>query len=49
MTNEIMAVTQIVDDLYAHGKVCLTAYSGAGMDKKYRPYLAQFADGTFLG
>lgn len=48
MTNEIMAVTQIVDDLYAEGKICLTAYAGANIDKKYRPYLAQFADGTFL-
>lgn len=48
MINEIMTVKQAVDDLYAEGKICLTAYAGANIDKKYRPYLAQFADGTFL-
>ncbi|MBP5352901.1 MAG: hypothetical protein J6Y91_03960 [Alphaproteobacteria bacterium] len=37
-----------VNELYAHGKACLTAHREANIDKKYRPYLALFADGTFL-
>lgn len=48
MAQDIANIDDIVNQLYDAGKICLTAYSGAGMDKKYRPYLAQFADGTFL-
>ena len=48
MTQDIANIDDIVNQLYDAGKICLTAYSGANMDKKYRPYLAQFADGTFL-
>lgn len=48
MIQDITNINDIVNQLYDAGKICLTAYSGADMDKKYRPYLAQFADGTFL-
>ena len=38
----------LIDELYFRGKVCLTAANSAHTDFKYRPYLALFADGTFL-
>lgn len=48
MINTIMTQEDAVNELYAHGKACLTAHKEANIDKKYRPYLALFADGTFL-
>ena len=48
MTNEIITQQGAVKELYAHGKVCITAHKEANIDKKYRPYSALFADGTFL-
>ncbi|MBR6355629.1 MAG: hypothetical protein IKR92_02125 [Alphaproteobacteria bacterium] len=48
MTQDMASINDIVNQLYDVGKICLTAYAGVDMDKKYRPYLAQFADGTFL-
>ncbi len=48
MVNSIVTQEDAVNELYAHGKVCLTAHKEANIDKKYRPYLALFADGTFL-
>ena len=48
MVNSIVTQEDAVNELYAHGKACLTAHKEANIDKKYRPYLALFADGTFL-
>ncbi len=48
MVNLIITQEDAVNELYAHGKACLTAHKEANIDKKYRPYLALFADGTFL-
>lgn len=48
MINEVITSEDAVEELYAKGKVCLTAHKEANIDKKYRPYLALFADGTFL-
>jgi len=48
MINDIITQENAVDELYARGKVCITAHKEANVDKKYRPYLALFADGTFL-
>ena len=48
MVNSIITQEDAVNELYAHGKACLTAHKEANIDKKYRPYLALFADGTFL-
>ena len=47
MTNTLIKPS-IIDELYLRGKVCLTAANSAHIDFKYRPYLALFADGTFL-
>lgn len=48
MTNAIATAQLTTENLYARGKVCLTAAREAHTDFKYRPYLALFADGTFL-
>ena len=48
MVNSIITQENAVNELYTHGKVCITAHKKANIDKKYRPYLALFADGTFL-
>ena len=48
MINNIITQQNAVDELYAHGKVCLTASKMAKIDSKYRPFLALFADETFL-
>ena len=48
MTNAIITAQAAADELYMHGKVCITATRAARIDFKYRPYLALFADGTFL-
>ena len=48
MVNYMITQEDAVNELYAHGKACLTAHREANIDKKYRPYLALFADGTFL-
>ncbi len=48
MINTIITQKDAVNELYANGKVCITAHREANIDKKYRPYLALFADGTFL-
>ncbi len=48
MKNDIITQQNAVEKLYEHGKVCLTAAREAHTDFKYRPYLALFADGTFL-
>jgi len=48
MINDIITQENVVNELYARGKACLTAHKQANIDKKYRPYLALFADGTFL-
>ncbi|MBQ8481738.1 MAG: hypothetical protein IJ532_04325 [Alphaproteobacteria bacterium] len=48
MINTIITQKTVVDELYANGKVCVTAHKEAGIDTKYRPYLALFADGTLL-
>ena len=48
MINEIMTQQDAVNELYARGKVCITAHKQARINTKYRPYLALFADGTFL-
>ena len=48
MINDIITQQNAADELYARGKVCITAHKEANIDKKYRPYLALFADGTFL-
>ena len=48
MINAIITQKDAVDELYERGKVCITAHKEADIDKKYRPYLALFADGTFL-
>ena len=48
MINGIITQKDAVDKLYARGKVCITAHKEANIDNKYRPYLALFADGTFL-
>ena len=48
MMNEIITQQNAVDELYAHGKVCLTASKLVKIDSKYRPFLALFADETFL-
>ena len=48
MINGIITQENAVDELYARGKVCITAHKEVNVDKKYRPYLALFADGTFL-
>ena len=44
MINGIVTQEDAVNELYAHGKACLTAHKEANIDKKYRPYLALFAD-----
>ena len=46
MVNLIITQENAVDELYSHAKVCLTAHKD--IDKKYRSYMAFFADGTFL-
>lgn len=46
--DSVIVQADAVNELYAHGKVCLTAHQEAEIDKKYRPYLALFADRTFL-
>ncbi|MBR3501315.1 MAG: hypothetical protein IKO06_00210 [Alphaproteobacteria bacterium] len=48
MKNDIITQQNAVDELYARGKVCLTASKMAKIDSKYRPFLALFADETFL-
>lgn len=48
MVNSIVTQEDAVNELYALGKACLTAHKEANIDKKYRPYIALFADGTFL-
>ena len=48
MINGIITQENAVNELYKHGKACITAHKEANIDKKYRPYLALFADGTFL-
>ncbi|MBR1601359.1 MAG: hypothetical protein IJ677_07250 [Alphaproteobacteria bacterium] len=48
MINTIMTPKDAVDELYTHGKVCVTAHKEVNIDAKYRPYLALFADGSFL-
>lgn len=48
MINNIITQQNAVDELYRRGKACITAHKEAAIDKKYRPYLALFADGTFL-
>lgn len=48
MINGIITQEDVVNELYQHGKVCITACKEADIDKKYRPYLALFADGTYL-
>ena len=48
MTENIATINDTVEQLYQQGKVCLTAHKDAEIDKKYRPYLALLADGTFL-
>ncbi|MBQ4399729.1 MAG: hypothetical protein II830_00380 [Alphaproteobacteria bacterium] len=48
MTNSIITQQDAVKELYSHGKVCITAHKEANINTKYRPYLALFADGTFL-
>lgn len=48
MVNSIITQENAVNELYTHGKVCIMAHEKANIDKKYRPYLALFADGTFL-
>ena len=48
MINDIITQQNAVDELYARGKVCLTASKMAKIDSKYRPFLALFADETFL-
>ena len=45
---ETLIKQNIIENIYTHGKVCLTAAEPAHIDLKYRPYLALFADGTFL-
>lgn len=40
MKNDIITQQNAVDELYAHGKVCLTASKMAKIDSKYRPFLA---------
>ena len=45
---ETLIKPSLIDELYLRGKVCLTAAREAHTDFKYRPYLALFADGTFL-
>ena len=45
---ETLIKTSLIDELYLRGKVCLTAAREIHTDFKYRPYLALFADGTFL-
>ena len=48
MINSIVTQEDAVNELYERGKVCITAHKEANIDTKYRPYLALFADGTFL-
>ena len=48
MKNNIITQQNAMDELYAHGKICLTASKMAKIDSKYRPFLALFADETFL-
>ena len=48
MVNSIVTQEDAVNELYERGKVCITAHKEANVDTKYRPYLALFADGTFL-
>lgn len=48
MINGIITQEDAVNELYNQGKVCITAHKEANIDIKYRPYLALFADGTFL-
>lgn len=48
MINNIITQQNAMDELYAHGKICLTASKMAKIDSKYRPFLALFADETFL-
>ena len=45
---ETLIKPSLIDELYLRGKVCITAAKSAHTDFKYRPYLALFADGTFL-
>lgn len=48
MVEEIVTSKMAVESLYEQGRVCITAYKPAKIDVKYRPFLALFADGTFL-
>ncbi len=48
MINNIITQQNAMDELYAHGKICLTASKMAKIDSKYRPFLVLFADETFL-
>lgn len=48
MTDTVITQENAVAELYARGKVCLTASKMAKIDSKYRPFLALFADETFL-
>ncbi|MBO6290383.1 MAG: hypothetical protein J6N45_08695 [Alphaproteobacteria bacterium] len=48
MINGIITQEDAVNELYKQGMVCITAHKEAHIDIKYRPYMALFADGTFL-
>lgn len=48
MTNVVITPEDAVNELYSHAKVCITAHKDVDIDKKYRSYMAFFADGTFL-